>query len=221
MKYFFYAIGEIILVVIGILIALAISEWNDGVNNEEVEQKLLSELCEGIKGDKEMIEHELRKSNRAILNLKELDSLLLGDVPEPDSRLDSLFGTVYGLRYLRLNRALYEDIKSVGLGIIQNEDLRSQIINVFENHYASIGGIEEMERSINQVNRPYYLANFSSIQFWTYAHPLDLESLWEDSYYRNIVHYRIVTLDINQRVIYQNTLSEIDLLLERIEAQLD
>ena len=32
-KYFKYAIGEIVLVVIGILIALQINSWNDITNN--------------------------------------------------------------------------------------------------------------------------------------------------------------------------------------------
>jgi hypothetical protein len=220
-KYFIYAIGEIVLVVIGILIALAISEWNDGLKNEEIEQKLLSELYQGIQGDKVIIENELQKINRAITQLEELDNLLSLDIPEPNDRLDSLLGSVYGFRFLRLNQALYEDIKSVGLGIIQNENLRSQIINVFENDYANIEGIRENEQSINMVNRPYYLANFISIQFTIYAHPIDLQTLWQDAYFRNIVHYRIVTLKNNQLIIYQKTISEIDSLLKSIEVQLD
>jgi hypothetical protein len=43
-KYFLYAIGEIALVVIGILIALQINNWNENRKEEEVEQKLLLSL---------------------------------------------------------------------------------------------------------------------------------------------------------------------------------
>ena len=43
-KYLKYAIGEIILVVIGILIALQINNWNENRNEREQEQELLVQL---------------------------------------------------------------------------------------------------------------------------------------------------------------------------------
>ncbi|MBT8274483.1 MAG: hypothetical protein KJO77_11805, partial [Bacteroidia bacterium] len=51
-KYLKYAIGEILLVVIGILIALQINNWNNNRNNDKIEQqyiaRLISELNEEI-----------------------------------------------------------------------------------------------------------------------------------------------------------------------------
>ena len=49
-KYMLYAIGEIILVVIGILIALTINNWNEERKNELKENVYL----EGIKNDLEL-----------------------------------------------------------------------------------------------------------------------------------------------------------------------
>ena len=43
-KYLIYAIGEIILVVIGILIALSINTWNENKKNKIKEIKSLTEL---------------------------------------------------------------------------------------------------------------------------------------------------------------------------------
>ena len=43
-KYMLYAIGEIILVVIGILIALQINNWNEGRKDRAKEQELLAQL---------------------------------------------------------------------------------------------------------------------------------------------------------------------------------
>ncbi|MEJ2113692.1 MAG: DUF6090 family protein, partial [Flavobacteriaceae bacterium] len=51
-KYLLYAIGEIILVVIGILIALQVNNWNnerkEQLDAEELSKSLIAEL-EGIK----------------------------------------------------------------------------------------------------------------------------------------------------------------------------
>ena len=43
-KYFKYAIGEILLVVIGILIALSINNWNEGKKRTSQEVKILKEI---------------------------------------------------------------------------------------------------------------------------------------------------------------------------------
>ena len=50
-KYFKYAIGEIILVVIGILIALQINNWNDENNLLRKETSLLIEMKSNLELD--------------------------------------------------------------------------------------------------------------------------------------------------------------------------
>ena len=48
-KYTLYAIGEIALVVIGILIALQINNWNEWRKDREEEEKLLYEISNNLK----------------------------------------------------------------------------------------------------------------------------------------------------------------------------
>lgn len=50
-KYLFYAVGEIILVVIGILIALYINDWNAEKNNEKVASQYVDRLIKELKQD--------------------------------------------------------------------------------------------------------------------------------------------------------------------------
>jgi hypothetical protein len=50
-RYFLYAIGEIVLVVIGILIALQINNWNEGRKLAKVETALLEQLLEDAVAD--------------------------------------------------------------------------------------------------------------------------------------------------------------------------
>src|SRR5210317_586335 len=50
-KYLLYAIGEIILVVVGILIALQINNWNENRKDQQVVQELYHNLISSLKTD--------------------------------------------------------------------------------------------------------------------------------------------------------------------------
>ena len=50
-KYFKYAIGEIVLVVIGILIALGINNWNENRKNKQAEKIVLNNILENLVTD--------------------------------------------------------------------------------------------------------------------------------------------------------------------------
>lgn len=48
-RYFKYAIGEIVLVVIGILIALQINNWNENTKTKKIAKELSKELFDEYK----------------------------------------------------------------------------------------------------------------------------------------------------------------------------
>ena len=60
-KYLAYAIGEIVLVVIAILIALAINNWNESKKEKVLEKKVLIELKKSLENNyNEMLQDSLR-----------------------------------------------------------------------------------------------------------------------------------------------------------------
>ena len=48
-KYLKYAIGEILLVMIGILLALQVNNWNENRKNSSIEKETLSNLTADLK----------------------------------------------------------------------------------------------------------------------------------------------------------------------------
>ena len=71
-KYFKYAIGEIILVVIGILIALTINDWNDQNKNTKSELIYYCRILEDFELDKQRIVELKNESNYRIDRSKKL-----------------------------------------------------------------------------------------------------------------------------------------------------
>ena len=133
-KYLLYAIGEIVLVVIGILIALQVNLWNNNKKDKEIERKVLVELKGGLEKDRDLLRERKARDSSHYEDLVTLHSLLDNPDHVYTTELDRLFGRVYGIRNVRLNMAFYEDLKSNGLQIIKNEDVRFSIVHLFEDN---------------------------------------------------------------------------------------
>ena len=65
-RYLKYAIGEIILVVIGILIALGINTWNTANNLSNKETTLLIEMKSNLESDLEGLKWDINKNERLL-----------------------------------------------------------------------------------------------------------------------------------------------------------
>ena len=64
-KYLKYAIGEIILVVIGILIALSINNWNTGRQQQRELQGYLEKIADNMKQDMALAQKYLARRDTA------------------------------------------------------------------------------------------------------------------------------------------------------------
>jgi hypothetical protein len=75
-KYFKYAIGEIVLVVIGILIALQINTWNEQRRQVQAEQEFLEGIKNDLQQDKEYIQWVLTKADEKLNAFEQLNEAL-------------------------------------------------------------------------------------------------------------------------------------------------
>ncbi len=128
-KYLLYAFGEIILVVIGILIALQINNWNQDRQNREREQMYLN----GLMGDLNESQKELQRVfNKTESIAKAVTALLKYEsdtVPLPTAAVyDSLINDSFGYTIAMTNEGTIEDIMGSGdLKVIRNDSLRRRI----------------------------------------------------------------------------------------------
>ncbi len=132
-KYLLYAIGEIVLVVIGILIALQINNWNAKQKIEKEEIGILYNLLESLNSAKEQSDIEIFKEKQ----MREALLVALGKSSNK-SKLnvntisDSLF---YDIIW-NSNPALpvinsYSDIKNTGkIAIVKSRSIRESFTNL-------------------------------------------------------------------------------------------
>ena len=152
-KYFKYAIGEITLVVIGILIALQINNWNESNNSSKKEVALLVNLKNDINAD--------------ILDLTQQDSMYskLGDEAaiginlfykaKNIKHIDSVSKlTTLLWNDLYINKNTYNEMISSGsMYRIKNENLKKNIIK----HYLNVEAYKYYIREVSKEQSHLYV----------------------------------------------------------------
>ena len=119
-KYFKYAIGEIVLVVIGILIALQINNWNNELSNKKDEQYVLTEVLKNLEEDAVLVDEIIIQRQKAKTAVIALQKFLNSETKTSDSLQFYLVNLLTFERYFPINNA-YEILKSKGLQLTNNE----------------------------------------------------------------------------------------------------
>ena len=156
-QYLKYAIGEIILVVIGILIALGINNWNESRKNQNLEYNYIQELKTDLVKDSSIINAMLGQSNRQLRAKYLLHKYLIEntDFVLLDNNLDQYPDFLKTHEYHRDSLSSYfmiqwtsksrypfnpitttiDEMKSTGrIGIIRNQAIRRSIIETYNNY---------------------------------------------------------------------------------------
>ena len=164
MKYLRYAMGEIMLVVLGILIALQINNWNDARKSKIDEISTLNNLRDGLQKDLEGFDLSIWYCERA---KKSMDLLIvwLGSGRDYQDSLKYHFGNTNSLITPTINRGTFESLKSKDLNLISNEQLRHQLVNFFD--YMAIAMVSQNIRYrvlLEEASSAIYNSRFD--EFW-------------------------------------------------------
>ena len=110
------------MVVIGILIALGIDNWNEERKNDVFEREILVQIRENLKKDEQNLNTIISNARRAVECSEKILALERG-APPPDSLRYWLGDIVQFDRFQTLTNA-YEVLKSKGLDLVSNKELR-------------------------------------------------------------------------------------------------
>jgi hypothetical protein len=186
-KYLKYAIGEIILVVIGILIALSVNNWNENRKLKIQEKILLEGLKESIAGDFRSLPKWQKYSSATPNSVNVILYSFEQNLAYHDS-LNIHFGNTSMPWNPSISNELFESLNSSDLNLISNAELRRQIISyynhakqmyVYQNKYNAI-----IERASENIFRTRFNSLWDGITVKDVPMiPNDYESLKNDVQY--------------------------------------
>ena len=210
-KYLLYAIGEILLVVIGILIALQIDTWNEERKNRAFEREVLAQIKENLVQDRKALEVVAKSYRDAI----EASRLLLDSSNRsayPDSVPYWLGRVAHFDRFQPLTNS-YEALKSRGLDNVTDDSVRLLLGQYYEGKIAhTIEAMGDIETSFNDEWLPLLREHVADFKFKTYVRVNSMDEFFTRT---NVI--RILTLNRDNygaSLFYvQDALQHIDSLL--------
>ncbi|OIQ30336.1 MAG: hypothetical protein BM564_02910 [Bacteroidetes bacterium MedPE-SWsnd-G2] len=140
-KYFKYAIGEIVLVVVGILIALQINTWNEANKEKELEYDILRQLRKNLAEDIGNITSIIEAQNSTLSSQNNLIDWMESENRYNDSIAGHLINS-FIYHPFATRKGQYEALKQIGMRKISNDALRNQISNLYESTNPDYLGIE-------------------------------------------------------------------------------
>jgi hypothetical protein len=161
-QYLKYAIGEIVLVVIGILIALQINNWNEEQKNKVKEIKLLIELKGDLLETKEDLLTDIEKSKQILITTNELYKAIIADDISDTTPFKLSTSYILDSAILFPKLSAYSTIQSEGITIISNVGLRNKITDFYQLHLKRVASAEAYIEELNNKELKPYLNTYSS-----------------------------------------------------------
>jgi hypothetical protein len=203
-KYLKYAIGEIVLVVIGILIALSINNWNETRKQNLTEIEVLNDMIIGLDRDKGTLDYNIKRHNWAI----ESCNIILKSLSQDKNYNDSLayhFARVHNYTNFYSNKGAYESLKTIGFEIISNKRLRFEIINLYDQWYSiQQSNVNILSNDIHYIKRVYSQDYFDKFNvFNTKLLMNKTDDIRNDYYSGEMIPNDFDKLKLDKRFIYR------------------
>ena len=122
-----YALGEILLIVIGVTLALAATSWYEDRQERLTETEMLDQIRADLVDKRASLEDRLRLHQQQVDDIRQVVAFL--DSTATDARaVSGLFRAVGRFYGIRLNTSVYEVLKSRGLDLVSDSSLRNHIV---------------------------------------------------------------------------------------------
>jgi len=147
---------EFLSIFIAVVSAFALNNWNENRKAAESENKILTEIANGLVKDKIDIQQNLYGHEIGVEACDFFREAISGNIEH--ASMDTLMSYYIALTrdYISVqNTAGYETLKSRGLELVKDDSLRLRIISLYEYDYTILRKMEE-EYAETQFQENYY-----------------------------------------------------------------
>ena len=146
-KYLFYAVGEILLVMIGILLALQVNNWNEKKKMIKDERKYYIRIYSDLEVDSIYLSQRLKKSKQEIESYYTFIHEAYKDQKSKEEFVELIGYTWFSSEHLTVQNSTFQEMINSGkLDLISNDSLKDAIIELYRNYDAAEKHIQEFNQ---------------------------------------------------------------------------
>jgi len=214
-KYLLYAIGEILLVMIGITLAFQVDNWNESREKKIAEIRTYENIRNQINGDKELIQNQIDYNNYYMAQFEYARKIIMTN---DRSQMDTL-GVIVGnlTNYSDFDREgnIYETLVNSGeIQLLRNQRIVDRI-RVLEQRYNYINRMESIHYD---VMIDYAARSITSVINFASAEVIKPELIFTHEF-QNLI-FLLVQIMREKDNTYLSAINEIDGILALIEEEL-
>ncbi|WP_297798589.1 DUF6090 family protein [uncultured Eudoraea sp.] len=192
-KYTLYAIGEVLILIFGIAIAVQVNNWDQRRRNRTLEINILKSIKEDLHSDLNDLQFGIDLHTEGNASAEIILNHLENNLPYDDS-LGYHFLAANYFTYLGYSRGGIESLRSLGVNTITNEKLRSQIITLYDMNYVHMLYLSDQSKNKNgYAIQNLFISRFDQGEYFDDPNtenpydgsmiPLDYEALKKDTEY--------------------------------------
>jgi hypothetical protein len=227
-RYILYALGEIVLIVFGILLALYLNNINTIKNAKLTEIRILKEIRSNLQSSiisfnrSIETEQDYLESNQMILDY-------LDNRRPYNDVLDKAFANYFWTISTNPIMGGYDYLKSKGVDLVTNDSLRKNISFVFENEFSILKNENDVWANNMQQNisYPYHVGLFRTYSYSINestsnegAKPFNYEALLDDNKFKSINSEIITNRKWNINSL-QTTIVKVETLISQVDAEIE
>jgi len=162
LKYMRYAIGEIVLVVIGILIALQINNWNEERKNDASENQYYCLILDDLKMNHNKIQELIVASNNKVKVSKELLLELNSGKKDKNFLLNKFLEAFRGEAFVPRNVTFNDLVSSGNIRLLKDDRIKNSLIQFYSELENKVSHLKQNNQESSK--QAFNLVN-SSIEF--------------------------------------------------------
>ena len=175
-----YALGEIVLIFMGISLAVAFDNFNEQRNKNTAQFLILQEIRTDLYEDTVLLNAAVKSTSNLMASVDYLEESLKNKEPYTDTISNVLANA---LRFPRISfiSAGYQTLKSTDITLIKNQSLRRKTVEYYEFMHPKVKEqMGDVEFEFKTYWTPWILENILEFRYARTAVPIDYSTLLND-----------------------------------------